>query len=187
MQARARPPVPVPSAPHGPALLCGNLCPPSVPTGCHPPVPALLKARRLSFPPSELCPVPAAFGGVNERTFVAIKPDGVQRRLVGEIIRRFERKGLQLVGMKLLQVSGWVCPGWGSLGLRSPQFPRLCPVTAGVCGCTACWCHCSTKSWQLRGESALGGVIPAVESTAFGCVCIPGLSLRAGSWKLLYL
>ncbi|NXS04115.1 NDK3 kinase, partial [Oxylabes madagascariensis] len=45
------------------------------------------------------------FGGVNERTFVAIKPDGVQRRLVGEIIRRFERKGLQLVGMKLLQAS----------------------------------------------------------------------------------
>ncbi|XP_077042946.1 nucleoside diphosphate kinase 3 isoform X2 [Agelaius phoeniceus] len=45
-----------------------------------------------------------ALGGVHERTFVAIKPDGVQRRLVGEIIRRFERKGLQLVGMKLLQV-----------------------------------------------------------------------------------
>ncbi|KAM7007420.1 nucleoside diphosphate kinase 3 [Passerculus sandwichensis] len=44
-----------------------------------------------------------ALGGVHERTFVAIKPDGVQRRLVGEIIRRFERKGLQLVGMKLLQ------------------------------------------------------------------------------------
>ncbi|NWQ78387.1 NDK3 kinase, partial [Columbina picui] len=44
--------------------------------------------------------------GANERTFVAIKPDGVQRHLVGEIIRRFERKGLQLVGLKLLQVSG---------------------------------------------------------------------------------
>ncbi|XP_059682621.1 nucleoside diphosphate kinase A isoform X2 [Gavia stellata] len=40
-----------------------------------------------------------------ERTFVAIKPDGVQRHLVGEIIRRFERKGLQLVGLKLLQAS----------------------------------------------------------------------------------
>ena len=37
---------------------------------------------------------------------MAIKPDGVQRHLVGEIIRRFERKGLQLVGLKLLQVSG---------------------------------------------------------------------------------
>ncbi|KAM6078384.1 nucleoside diphosphate kinase 3 [Theristicus caerulescens] len=47
----------------------------------------------------------SAFSGVNERTFVAIKPDGVQRHLVGEIIRRFERKGLQLVGLKLLQAS----------------------------------------------------------------------------------
>lgn len=42
---------------------------------------------------------------------MAIKPDGVQRHLVGEIIRRFERKGLQLVGMKLLQVSGPARPG----------------------------------------------------------------------------
>ncbi|KAM9222635.1 nucleoside diphosphate kinase 3-like [Leptosomus discolor] len=47
----------------------------------------------------------SACGGANERTFVAIKPDGVQRHLVGEIIRRFERKGLQLVGLKLLQAS----------------------------------------------------------------------------------
>ncbi len=36
-----------------------------------------------------------------ERTFVMIKPDGVQRGLVGEIVRRFERTGLKLVCMKL--------------------------------------------------------------------------------------
>ncbi len=35
-----------------------------------------------------------------ERTFVAIKPDGVQRGLVGEILSRFERKGFKLVGLK---------------------------------------------------------------------------------------
>jgi nucleoside-diphosphate kinase len=39
-----------------------------------------------------------------ERTLVLIKPDGVQRGLVGEIISRFERRGLKLVGMKLIQV-----------------------------------------------------------------------------------
>ena len=39
-----------------------------------------------------------------ERTFLAIKPDGVQRGLVGEVIQRFERKGYKLVGMKLMQV-----------------------------------------------------------------------------------
>ena len=37
-----------------------------------------------------------------ERSFVMIKPDGVDRRLVGEIIRRFENRGLRLVGLKML-------------------------------------------------------------------------------------
>lgn len=40
-----------------------------------------------------------------ERTFLMIKPDGVQRNLVGEIIKRFETKGFTLVGLKLMQVS----------------------------------------------------------------------------------
>ncbi len=37
-----------------------------------------------------------------ERTFVIIKPDGVQRTLIGEIIKRFERTGLKLIAMKLV-------------------------------------------------------------------------------------
>ncbi|MEE6497374.1 hypothetical protein FKM82_002729 [Ascaphus truei] len=48
---------------------------------------------------------PTAWTGINERTFLAIKPDGYQRRLVGEIIRRFERKGFRLVAMKMMQAS----------------------------------------------------------------------------------
>ncbi len=39
-----------------------------------------------------------------ERTFVMIKPDGVQRGLIGEIISRLERRGLKLVAMKMVQV-----------------------------------------------------------------------------------
>lgn len=39
-----------------------------------------------------------------ERTFVAIKPDGVQRGLVGEVISRLERRGLKLVAIRLMQV-----------------------------------------------------------------------------------
>ncbi|XP_053222056.1 nucleoside diphosphate kinase 3 isoform X1 [Podarcis raffonei] len=58
--------------------------------------PLNIYALNLSFP---------AFTGVNERTFLAIKPDGVQRHLVGEIIRRFEKKGFKLVAMKLMQAS----------------------------------------------------------------------------------
>ena len=37
-----------------------------------------------------------------ERSFVMVKPDGVERRLVGEIIRRFENRGLRLMGLKML-------------------------------------------------------------------------------------
>jgi nucleoside-diphosphate kinase len=39
-----------------------------------------------------------------ERTLVLVKPDGVQRGLVGEILGRFERKGLKVVGLRLLTV-----------------------------------------------------------------------------------
>lgn len=40
-----------------------------------------------------------------ERTLIIIKPDGVQRGLVGEIIRRFEARGLRIIGMKFMSVS----------------------------------------------------------------------------------
>jgi nucleoside-diphosphate kinase len=40
----------------------------------------------------------------NERTYIMIKPDGVQRGLVGEIIKRFEQRGYQLVAMKMIHV-----------------------------------------------------------------------------------
>jgi nucleoside-diphosphate kinase len=40
-----------------------------------------------------------------ERTLLLAKPDAVQRGLVGEIVARFERRGLQIVGMKLMDVS----------------------------------------------------------------------------------
>lgn len=40
-----------------------------------------------------------------ERTLVLIKPDAMQRDLVGELIQRFERKGLKLVGIKMMALS----------------------------------------------------------------------------------
>ena len=39
-----------------------------------------------------------------ERTCILIKPDALQRNLLGEIIRRFERKGLKIVGLKMMQL-----------------------------------------------------------------------------------
>ncbi|TFB23966.1 nucleoside-diphosphate kinase [Filobacillus milosensis] len=40
-----------------------------------------------------------------EKTFIMVKPDGVQRNLIGEIVARFEKKGFRLVGAKLMQIS----------------------------------------------------------------------------------
>jgi nucleoside-diphosphate kinase len=39
-----------------------------------------------------------------QRTLVLVKPDGVQRGLVGEIIRRLEQRGLKLIGLKMMRV-----------------------------------------------------------------------------------
>jgi nucleoside-diphosphate kinase len=40
-----------------------------------------------------------------EKTFLMVKPDGVQRNLIGEIVSRFEKKGFRLVGAKLMSIS----------------------------------------------------------------------------------
>lgn len=40
-----------------------------------------------------------------EKTFLMVKPDGVQRNLIGEIVSRFEKKGYKLVGAKLMTIS----------------------------------------------------------------------------------
>jgi nucleoside-diphosphate kinase len=42
---------------------------------------------------------------LSERTLVLVKPDGVQRGLVGKIVDRYEQRGLRIVGMKLMQAS----------------------------------------------------------------------------------
>jgi nucleoside-diphosphate kinase len=44
-------------------------------------------------------------GATVERTLIIIKPDAVQRGLTGEILRRFETRGLRIVGLKFMQVS----------------------------------------------------------------------------------
>jgi nucleoside-diphosphate kinase len=60
-----------------------------------------------------------------ERTFLMIKPDGVQRNLVGEIIRRFEAKGFTLVGLKMLQVSEELAKQHYDVHKERPFFDSL--------------------------------------------------------------
>ncbi len=47
-------------------------------------------------------PVYGVPGTYQERTFLAVKPDGVQRGLIGDIIARFEKRGYKLVGLKMV-------------------------------------------------------------------------------------
>ena len=60
-----------------------------------------------------------------ERTFLMIKPDGVQRNLVGEIIQRFEAKGFTLVGLKMMQVSSELAEKHYAVHKERPFFPSL--------------------------------------------------------------
>ncbi|XGV97052.1 MAG: nucleoside-diphosphate kinase [Leptolyngbya sp. BL-A-14] len=67
-----------------------------------------------------------------ERTFLAIKPDGVQRKLVGEIIRRFETKGFTLVGLKLMNVSRELAETHYGVHRERPFFAGLVDfITSG--------------------------------------------------------
>ena len=60
-----------------------------------------------------------------ERTFVAVKPDGVQRGLVGEVIRRFEQKGYKVIGLKMLQVTDAQAKAHYAEHEGKPFYPRL--------------------------------------------------------------
>jgi nucleoside-diphosphate kinase len=62
---------------------------------------------------------------VNERTLVLIKPDGVQRLLVGRILTRFEERGLKLVGLKLVHVSRELAEQHYAVHSARPFFASL--------------------------------------------------------------
>ena len=60
-----------------------------------------------------------------ERTFVAIKPDGVQRELVGEVIKKFETKGYKITALKMLQVTDAQAKAHYAEHEGKPFYPRL--------------------------------------------------------------
>lgn len=67
-----------------------------------------------------------------ERTFIAIKPDGVQRGLTGEIIGRFESKGFTLLGLKMMQVSRDLAETHYGVHKEKPFFSGLVDfITSG--------------------------------------------------------
>ena len=60
-----------------------------------------------------------------ERSFVLLKPDAVARRLLGEILGRFEAKGLKIVGMKMLTVTPELSKKHYEEHVHKPFYPLL--------------------------------------------------------------
>jgi nucleoside-diphosphate kinase len=60
-----------------------------------------------------------------ERTLVLIKPDALQRNLIGDIITRFERKGLKIVGLKMIRLDDVILEEHYSHHKHKPFFGQL--------------------------------------------------------------
>ena len=67
-----------------------------------------------------------------ERTFVMIKPDGVQRGLVGEVLGRFEKRSMKIVAMKLITISSELAEKHYAEHIGKDFYPSLLEyITAG--------------------------------------------------------
>jgi len=65
------------------------------------------------------------FDGIYEKTLVIIKPDGVQRALVGEVVKRFEMKGLKIAGLKMAQLDPSKLREHYAHHVEKPFYPGL--------------------------------------------------------------
>ena len=95
---------------------------------------------------------------MTERTFIAVKPDGVQRGLVGEIIKRFEQKGFKLVGLKLKKPTIDEAKEHYIDLAAKPFYGGLCEYFASGPICAMCW---EGKGAIKAGRMLLGETNPA--------------------------
>jgi nucleoside-diphosphate kinase len=100
-----------------------------------------------------------------ERTLILVKPDGVQRGLIGEIIARFERRGLKLIGLKLLQMDRGLAERHYAVHKGKPFYEGLldyitsAPVAAMVWeGPSAIALARQTMGSTKPGEAAPGSI-----------------------------
>ncbi len=67
-----------------------------------------------------------------ERTFIAVKPDGVKRNLIGRIITRIEEKGYKIIGLKMLVPTPEIAAKHYAEHVGKPFYPRLVKyITSG--------------------------------------------------------
>ena len=105
----------------------------------------------------EALPVHGKPGTNQERTFLAVKPDGVQRGLVGDIIARFEKRGYKLVGLKMVWPTLEMAEAHYSDLKRKPFFGGLTKFfSSGPIVCM-CW---EGKDVIRQGRQMLGETQP---------------------------
>ena len=74
-----------------------------------------------------------------EKTLVLIKPDAIQRGLVGQLISRFESKGLKIVGTKMIQLGDEILADHYSHLVDKPFFPRIAEFMKSTPVLAMCW------------------------------------------------
>ena len=74
-----------------------------------------------------------------ERTLVLIKPDALARGLVGEITTRFERKGLLLVGCKMMRLDAALLAEHYAHHVEKPFYPRIAEFMSALPVVAQCW------------------------------------------------
>lgn len=106
-----------------------------------------------------------------ERTFIAVKPDGVQRGLVGKIIARFEEKGFKLVALKMLKASTNLLEQHYADLSKKPFFPGLVKFMSSGPVVAMVW---EGKGVVKTGRKMLGETNPAdsLPGTIRGDYCI---------------
>jgi nucleoside-diphosphate kinase len=100
---------------------------------------------------------------VSERTLVLVKPDAVQRRLVGEVLARFERKGLTIVTMDLRSIDAATADRHYAEHVEKGWYPALREfITSGP-----------LVAMVLEGDEAIA-VVRAVNGATDGRQAAPG-------------
>lgn len=98
-----------------------------------------------------------------ERTFVMVKPDGVQRGLVGDVIRRFEAKGFKLVGLKLVSVSRELAEQHYGVHRERPFFGSLVEFIISVPVVAMVW---EGKGAIAAARKIIGATNPSKQNPA---------------------
>ncbi|KAL7526171.1 hypothetical protein ACHAWF_001657 [Thalassiosira exigua] len=102
-------------------------------------------------------PVQGVPGTNQERTFLAVKPDGVQRGLIGDIIARFEKRGYKLVGLKMVWPTREMAENHYKDLAKKPFYPSLCKFFSSGPIICMCW---EGKDIINQGRQMLGETQP---------------------------